>query len=169
VTFCSEVSNYQIEHHLFPSMPRNHFAAAAALVRPYCAKRGLPYRELVVLAVFRPVWHESPRQGRHGRRSLVVTAERYVTTDGRSRLPARSGPRTRGVWTVDVYRPLRKVTLTNRSLAGIQLGWLEPWTAISDRRRLPTPCRRWLATEFASRKGFVINILCGRPSAVRPG
>jgi fatty acid desaturase len=58
--------NYQIEHHLFPMMPRNHFAAAAALVRPFCAERGLPYTELGVLAVFRLVWQEAPRQGHQG-------------------------------------------------------------------------------------------------------
>jgi len=57
--------NYQIEHHLFPMMPRNHFAAARALVRPFCAERGLPYTELGVSAVFRLVWQQAPRLGQH--------------------------------------------------------------------------------------------------------
>ncbi|SDS64190.1 fatty acid desaturase family protein [Microlunatus soli] len=36
--------NYQIEHHLFPSMPRPHLKLAAPIIRDYCADIGLPYR-----------------------------------------------------------------------------------------------------------------------------
>jgi fatty acid desaturase len=35
--------NYQIEHHLFPSMPRPHLRLAAPLVREYCTRHGVPY------------------------------------------------------------------------------------------------------------------------------
>ncbi len=35
--------NYQIEHHLFPSMPRPHLRRAARIVAEYCANRGVPY------------------------------------------------------------------------------------------------------------------------------
>jgi fatty acid desaturase len=37
--------NYQIEHHLFPSMPRPHLRHAAPMVRAYCADRDVPYLE----------------------------------------------------------------------------------------------------------------------------
>ena len=37
--------NYQIEHHLFPSMPRPHLKHAQPLVRTYCASLSLPYTE----------------------------------------------------------------------------------------------------------------------------
>jgi fatty acid desaturase len=37
--------NYQIEHHLFPSMPRPHLRRAQPLVRAHCAALGLPYAE----------------------------------------------------------------------------------------------------------------------------
>jgi fatty acid desaturase len=37
--------NYQIEHHLFPSMPRPHLRQAQPLVRAYCAHMSLPYTE----------------------------------------------------------------------------------------------------------------------------
>ena len=37
--------NYQIEHHLFPSMPRPHLRHAQVLVRAHCAKLGLPYTD----------------------------------------------------------------------------------------------------------------------------
>ncbi|MFB7886556.1 fatty acid desaturase family protein [Cellulosimicrobium cellulans] len=37
--------NFQIEHHLFPSMPRPHLARAREIVREHCANLGLPYTE----------------------------------------------------------------------------------------------------------------------------
>ncbi|GIL25093.1 fatty acid desaturase [Actinocatenispora comari] len=37
--------NYQVEHHLFPSMPRPHLAKARSIVRDYCRSRGIPYTE----------------------------------------------------------------------------------------------------------------------------
>jgi fatty acid desaturase len=37
--------NYQIEHHLFPSMPRPHLAETRRIVREYCATIGVPYTE----------------------------------------------------------------------------------------------------------------------------
>jgi fatty acid desaturase len=35
--------NYQIEHHLFPTMPRNRLAKAQRIVREFCAERGISY------------------------------------------------------------------------------------------------------------------------------
>ncbi len=35
--------NYQIEHHLFPTMPRNNLSRAQALVRAHCEKLSIPY------------------------------------------------------------------------------------------------------------------------------
>jgi fatty acid desaturase len=35
--------NYQIEHHLFPSMPRPHLRRVAPMVEAYCRKQGVPY------------------------------------------------------------------------------------------------------------------------------
>ena len=37
--------NYQIEHHLFPSMPRNRLKDARPLVRAFCADQGVLYHE----------------------------------------------------------------------------------------------------------------------------
>ena len=37
--------NYQIEHHLFPSMPRPHLFRARRLVRQHCAEQGVTYTE----------------------------------------------------------------------------------------------------------------------------
>jgi fatty acid desaturase len=37
--------NYQIEHHLFPSMPRPHLRLVQPLVRSHCLRSGVPYTE----------------------------------------------------------------------------------------------------------------------------
>jgi fatty acid desaturase len=37
--------NHQIEHHLFPSMPRPNLRRARAYVRAHCAEHGIPYTE----------------------------------------------------------------------------------------------------------------------------
>ena len=37
--------NYQIEHHLFPAMPRNRLRAAHRIVKQYCSEIGVPYYE----------------------------------------------------------------------------------------------------------------------------
>jgi fatty acid desaturase len=37
--------NYQIEHHLFPSMPTPNLRKAQPIVRAYCAELGIPYLE----------------------------------------------------------------------------------------------------------------------------
>ena len=37
--------NYQIEHHLFPSMPRPHLRHGPRIVREHCRRSGVPYTE----------------------------------------------------------------------------------------------------------------------------
>jgi len=37
--------NYQIEHHLFPSMPRPSLRHAREPVRAFCAEQGIAYRD----------------------------------------------------------------------------------------------------------------------------
>jgi fatty acid desaturase len=41
--------NYQIEHHLFPSMPRPNLRRAQVLVREFCADHRIAYRETGIL------------------------------------------------------------------------------------------------------------------------
>ncbi|QBR91743.1 fatty acid desaturase family protein [Nocardioides euryhalodurans] len=38
--------NYQVEHHLFPSMPRPNLKRARPLVRAHCFAQGVPYQEV---------------------------------------------------------------------------------------------------------------------------
>jgi fatty acid desaturase len=35
--------NYQIEHHLFPSMPRPNLRRSQALIEAFCQQKGVPY------------------------------------------------------------------------------------------------------------------------------
>ncbi|MEU3270364.1 acyl-CoA desaturase [Saccharomonospora sp. NPDC006951] len=44
--------NYQIEHHLFPSMPTPHLRKAQPIVRSYCAELGVAYHETGLLASY---------------------------------------------------------------------------------------------------------------------
>jgi len=37
--------NYQIEHHLFPSLARNQLRAAQVIIRRFCAEKGISYHE----------------------------------------------------------------------------------------------------------------------------
>ena len=44
--------NYQIEHHLFPSMPRANLRHAQPVVRQFCEDRGISYAETSVIASY---------------------------------------------------------------------------------------------------------------------
>jgi fatty acid desaturase len=44
--------NYQIEHHLFPSMPRANLRRAQRLVRDYCVQHRIPYTETGLMASY---------------------------------------------------------------------------------------------------------------------
>ncbi len=45
--------NYQIEHHLFPNMPRSNLCRAQPIVRIYCAEHGIPYEETGLIDSYR--------------------------------------------------------------------------------------------------------------------
>jgi fatty acid desaturase len=44
--------NYQIEHHLFPNMPRPNLRRAQPLIRAFCQHHGLPYTEASLFGSF---------------------------------------------------------------------------------------------------------------------
>ncbi len=47
--------NYQIEHHLFPSMPRPNLRRAQTLIRRFCADHGVTYHETGLLTSYAQV------------------------------------------------------------------------------------------------------------------
>jgi fatty acid desaturase len=44
--------NYQIEHHLFPNMPRPNLRRAQPLVREFCRQHDLPYAEATLVGSY---------------------------------------------------------------------------------------------------------------------
>ncbi|GAA3059846.1 fatty acid desaturase family protein [Actinokineospora globicatena] len=47
--------NYQIEHHLFPNMPRANLRRAQPIVQEYCTRQGIPYVHCGIFASYRQV------------------------------------------------------------------------------------------------------------------
>ncbi|SER28023.1 fatty acid desaturase family protein [Actinokineospora terrae] len=47
--------NYQIEHHLFPNMPRANLRRAQPIVQEFCARQGIPYVHCGIFASYRQV------------------------------------------------------------------------------------------------------------------
>ncbi|HET6532754.1 MAG TPA: acyl-CoA desaturase, partial [Actinoplanes sp.] len=56
--------NYQIEHHLFPSMPRCNLRAAQPIVKAFCADRGVSYLETDLVASFAEALRHLDQVGR---------------------------------------------------------------------------------------------------------
>jgi fatty acid desaturase len=44
--------NYQIEHHLFPNMPRPNLRRAQPLVRAFCSQHNIPYTEATMFGSY---------------------------------------------------------------------------------------------------------------------
>ncbi|WP_265522629.1 fatty acid desaturase family protein [Oerskovia flava] len=44
--------NFQVEHHLFPSMPRPALRKVRPIVREFCAERGIPYTETTLVGSY---------------------------------------------------------------------------------------------------------------------
>jgi linoleoyl-CoA desaturase len=56
--------NYQIEHHLFPTIPRANMRAAREIVRPFCQQQGLPYDEVGAWTSYRMMFEAFDQCGR---------------------------------------------------------------------------------------------------------
>jgi fatty acid desaturase len=53
--------NYQIEHHLFPTMPRNRLKDAKPIVEKFCADRGIAYHETSVGGSYKEIFQHLRR------------------------------------------------------------------------------------------------------------
>ncbi len=58
--------NFQVEHHLFPSMARPNLRRVAPMVRQYCQELGVRYTETTLAQSYRAVFRELNRVGRGG-------------------------------------------------------------------------------------------------------
>jgi fatty acid desaturase len=56
--------NYQIEHHLFPSMPRPNLRRSQPLIRKFCAERGIPYAQTGLVDSYRQALRHLDTVGR---------------------------------------------------------------------------------------------------------
>ena len=96
--------NYQIEHHLFSSMPRPSLRHAQAPVREFCAQRGIPYVETGLLAspVRRYCATFTPLARRRARNRLLTQPPRVrVRPLNRATQKTPCGPRLRQAHTGD--------------------------------------------------------------------
>ncbi|KAK9410194.1 fatty acid desaturase 1-like [Crotalus adamanteus] len=50
--------NFQIEHHLFPTMPRHNYYKVAPLVKSLCAKHNIKYELKPMITAFADIWWE---------------------------------------------------------------------------------------------------------------
>jgi fatty acid desaturase len=66
--------NYQIEHHLFPSMPRPNLRRAQALVAAFCAEREVPYARTSLLGSYGQALRYLDAVGRLTRPAVVARA-----------------------------------------------------------------------------------------------
>ncbi|XP_061469048.1 acyl-CoA (8-3)-desaturase-like [Rhineura floridana] len=57
--------NFQIEHHLFPTMPRHNYWKVAPLVKSLCAKHGVKYQCKSLLTAFADILHTLKESGEH--------------------------------------------------------------------------------------------------------
>ncbi len=64
--------NYQIEHHLFPSMPRPNLRHSQAMIRAFCAQRDLPYCQTSLVGSYAQALRYLNAIGKSARRRLTV-------------------------------------------------------------------------------------------------
>src|SRR6201995_4191922 len=65
--------NYQIEHHLFPSMPRPSLRRAQPLIAKFCAEHGVPYAESSLFGSYAQALRYLNQVGRQTRGRRVTT------------------------------------------------------------------------------------------------
>jgi len=55
IDFCYAGLNYQVEHHLFPSMPRKNLKEAQRIIKAYCEQHKVIYYETTVFQSYREI------------------------------------------------------------------------------------------------------------------
>jgi fatty acid desaturase len=96
--------NYQIEHHLFPSMPRPSLRRSQPLIRAFCQQHGVSYLDTSLLHSYAQALRYLHDVGQPLRRQRRADRRRIV----RALLPARGHLRCLGRWvgTAEISPPL---------------------------------------------------------------
>ncbi|XP_053138756.1 acyl-CoA (8-3)-desaturase-like isoform X2 [Hemicordylus capensis] len=68
--------NFQIEHHLFPTMPRHNYWKVAPLVKSLCAKHGLNYQSKPLLTAFADILCSLKESGEHWLEAYLNASEK---------------------------------------------------------------------------------------------
>lgn len=55
--------NYQVEHHLFPTMPRNNLSKSQPIIRQFCEERGVAFHVTGVIQCYREIFENFQRVG----------------------------------------------------------------------------------------------------------
>jgi fatty acid desaturase len=66
--------NYQIEHHLFPSMPRPNLSRSQALIEAFCQQRGVPYCQSSLTSSYAQALRYLNAVGRPTRAAVTTSA-----------------------------------------------------------------------------------------------
>ncbi len=74
--------NYQIEHHLFPSMPRPSLRYSQPIIREYCLSHGLPYAETSLVDSYRQALRHLDSVGRPEPGTEPVAVQRELVASG---------------------------------------------------------------------------------------
>ncbi len=65
--------NYQIEHHLFPAMPRNSLPEAHRIIKAFCKEHAIPYHETSMLRSYREILQHLHRVSAPFRKASLQT------------------------------------------------------------------------------------------------
>jgi len=55
INYCYGGLNFQIEHHLFPNMPRGNLPKASKIIKKFCEEKGIAYYETGVIQSYREI------------------------------------------------------------------------------------------------------------------
>jgi fatty acid desaturase len=67
--------NYQVEHHLFPGMPRNNLGKSRIIIKEFCKEKGLPYYETGVIESYRQILEHFHKVGAPLRQKEVLAID----------------------------------------------------------------------------------------------
>lgn len=83
--------NYQIEHHLFPSMPRPSLRRAQPLISEFCQQHGLPYCQAGLVGSYAQALRYLHAVGTEVPAAIRLPAPRSSSLEGRGGVNARAG------------------------------------------------------------------------------
>jgi fatty acid desaturase len=79
--------NYQIEHHLFPSMPRPNLRHSQTIIRAFCQQRDLPYCRTSLVGSYAQALRHFHTVGKSARTVIPLTASGPEPPAGRAATP----------------------------------------------------------------------------------